>query len=230
MAQTKYTYSITNDTANGTVSTNSLKSEYEASSIITALDYITVLGDVLDIYTKDALSAGDETLLDGVVSNHQGTQTLDEIPQKVEVNSAPPFAAKTIKINGITKKLFKRVHGVNETISSGQTVNIDFTVPYAWAKFTGAEIFGCTKEDTLNFYVLDTATNTYSGLDPQVYGANFTLNQFGFDVELPDGPYANTSDYDADLYQYMIIRCEYTNNGASSKYIGMNVWLHEVKD
>lgn len=151
-------------------------------------------------------------------------------PKRIDIDQAPPFAAKTLLINGVLKKLFKRVHGCHATISAGQTVNIDFTVPHVWAKFTGAEINNCEVEDTLNFFVLDTYDNDISGLDPNVYGHNVPLNQFGFNVEMPNGPYKNTSDYDADLYEDMVIRCQYTNNGQSSKYIGMNIWLHEVKD
>lgn len=142
-----------------------------------------------------------------------------------------PFSAKNIEVNGVVKKIFKRVHGINNpSIQAGQTVNIDLVIPYAWVKFTGAEIFGCELGDIVNFTVHDNATNTISGLDPQVYGANVQLNKFGYDVVMPNGEYQNTSDYDADLYQNMIIRCTYTNNGQSTKYIGINVWLHEVKD
>lgn len=141
-----------------------------------------------------------------------------------------PFASKKIIINGEEKSLFKRVHGVGLDIAAGSTGNIDFTVPYAFCKFTGANVFGSDIGDTLNFKVLDDATNTISGLDVGTYGANFMLNQFGFNVEMPPGGvYENNSNYDADLYLGMILRCEYTNNGSATKHIGMNPWLHEVK-
>lgn len=147
------------------------------------------------------------------------------------IQKATPFAAKTLSINGATKKIFKRVHGIhNPSVSAGQTVNIELIIPYAWVKFTGAEIFGCELGDIVNFTVHDTVNNDISGLDPQIYGANVQLNKFGYDVIMPNDKYANTSEYDADLYQNMIIRCTYTNNGASAKYIGINVWLHEIKD
>lgn len=141
-----------------------------------------------------------------------------------------PFAAKVLIVNGVVKKLYKRVHGITQLVPTGQTVNIDLVVPYAWCKFTGAEIFNTEFKDSVNFSVHDTANNDISGLDAGTYGANFMLNQFGFNVIMPESEYRNTSDYDADLYQNMIIRCSYTNNGQSDKTIGMNVWLHEVKD
>jgi hypothetical protein len=230
MAQTKYTYSITTDTANALLAADALKEEIGSSSIVTALDYITSLGDVLDIYMKDALSTGDKTTLDGVVSAHTGVPLAGEA-SKVEVDSSPPFASKKIIVNGVEKSLFKRVHGVSASIGSSTTVDIDFTVPYPVAKFTGAEIFNTDNGDTLDFTVHDDASNTYSGAPTSSPGyPNYLLNQFGFDVCMPSDRYKNTSNYDADLYQNMIVRCSYTNNTGSTKTVCMNVWLHEVKD
>lgn len=68
----KYTYSIANDTLNGKVELGQLQNEIGASAIITAIDYCQAEGDVLDIWFKAALSAGDETILNGVVSAHDG--------------------------------------------------------------------------------------------------------------------------------------------------------------
>lgn len=231
MAQTKYTYSITNDTANALLAADALKEEILASAIVVAIDYIASLGDVLDIYMKDALSTGDKTILDGVVAAHTGVP-LPGDPSHVEVEAVPPFSAKKIRVNGVLKSLFKRVHGVkSSSISAGGEVDIDLVVPYAHAKFTGAEIFGTELGDTLKFYVLDDATNTYSGAPTTSPGyPNYILNQFGFDVEMPVDRYKNTSEYDADLYQNMVVRCKYKNNGANAKTISMNVWLNEVKD
>ena len=184
--------------------------------------------------TITALAAGDLVYNDGSddLSLADATLHLQGMnPKHVEIDRTPPFANKQIiDAQGNVKDLFKRVHGCNTTIAAGATKSLDFSVPWPVAKFTGAEIFGVDLKDTLNFYVLDDANNTYSGLDVGTYGANFTLNQFGFNVEMPPGgEYANTSNYDADIYFGMIIRCEYTNNGTASKYIAMNPWLHEVK-
>lgn len=228
MAQTKYTYSIATDTANapnGSLAADALKQEYENSSIITALDYITSLGDVLDIYTKDALSTGDKTTLDSVVSAHTGV-ALEPDPTNVKVQQEPPFAAKTIEVNGTTKKLFKRVHGESLSIANGATGHIDHIVSYTTCKFSGAEIFNTDLGDTVDFKILDDANNTYSGAP----GSNYQLNQFGFDVQMPADRYKNTSNYDADLNVGMVVRCSYTNNSGAAKTVAMNIWLHEVKD
>lgn len=142
-----------------------------------------------------------------------------------------PFTAKTVlKSDGSEGSLFKRVHGMNGTVTASSTQSLVFTVPYITCKFSGADIFGVDLKDTLNFKVLDTDNNDVSGLDVGTFGPNVLLNQFGFDVEMPGGgKYSNTSNYDADLVAGMKLVCEYTNNGLADKYIAMNVELHEVK-
>ena len=145
--------------------------------------------------------------------------------EEVKVESQIPFASKKIKVGGVEKSLFKRVHGVELSIADGQTGNIDFVVPHPQTKFTGAEIFGTDLGDEVDFTVHDDASNTYSGAP----GSNYQLNQFGFNVKMPPDRYKNTSNYDADLYYGMIVRCAYTNNSGATKTVYMNVWLHEVK-
>lgn len=80
MADTKYTYSIADDTANGAVATSSLTEEITDSAISSALLlYINSSGDVLDIWFDDPLSSGDQTTLDGVVADHEALP----VPQKI---------------------------------------------------------------------------------------------------------------------------------------------------
>jgi len=151
---------------------------------------------------------------------------------KIGYSQNVAFASKYIYVSGAKKSLYKRVHGVNETIAANTTANIDFIIPYAHCKFSGANIFGSSLGDTLDFEILDTATNTYSGapLSPlPTYYPYYVLNQFGFEVEMPgSGVYENTSNYEASLQLDMTIRCRYTNSTDASAYISMNVWLHEV--
>lgn len=149
----------------------------------------------------------------------------DDLAKLVDVDHSPAFASKKLIVNGVEKSLFKRVHGASLNILAGATGNIDIISHYMTAKFTGAEIFGTALGDTLNFFVLDDASNTYSGAP----GSYYQLNQFGFDVQMPPDRYQNTSNYDADIFMNMVIRCQYTNNGASAKDVAMNLWLHEVK-
>lgn len=75
MPQTTYTYSIANDTLNGAADAGRLKWEYEQSAIVTALDHIDIglsAADNLDVVCKDALSGGDQTILNGLVAAHTG--------------------------------------------------------------------------------------------------------------------------------------------------------------
>jgi len=73
----KYTYSISGDTLNSKVASDRLTEEIQESVIITALDYIETNADVLDIWFKVAISAGDETVLDGLVAAHDGEPLED---------------------------------------------------------------------------------------------------------------------------------------------------------
>jgi hypothetical protein len=78
MAATTYQYSVPNDFPNQKVDVPRLTQEIQESSIVTALDHITVYGpDVppqpwCDVVFKDPLSAGDQTTLDGLVAVHSG--------------------------------------------------------------------------------------------------------------------------------------------------------------
>src|SRR5574338_92962 len=72
MPATKYTYSISTDFPNQIVATDRLSVEIDNSAIVTALDYINTSGDDCDIWFKDALSGGDQTILDGLVAAHTG--------------------------------------------------------------------------------------------------------------------------------------------------------------
>lgn len=119
MAQTKYTYSIAGDTANGILAAGALKEEIGSSSIITALDYISSLGDVLDVYMKDALSTGDKTTLDGVVAAHEGVP-LEGPPQIVDLFHKTP-------VQKIPKVSVYKPEGASTTI-----VTHDWTDPCTW--------------------------------------------------------------------------------------------------
>lgn len=144
------------------------------------------------------------------------------------VQRQQPFASKATP-EGV---LYKRVEGVmSGDIQPGATENIDLVVSVPKVKFTGAEMFNVEFGDAVDFTVHDTAENTFSQLDVVTYGANFELNKFGYQVVMPPGgKYHNTSQYDASLYQGMIVRCRYTNNGAVAKKVSMNVQFHEVRD
>lgn len=85
---TPYLYSVANDTANGKVS-DTLLVEIGSSSILYALNSLTVSADVLTISFQDALSAGDKTILDGIVLSHAGIE-LEPSPEVVELSNLDP--------------------------------------------------------------------------------------------------------------------------------------------
>ena len=75
MAETTYTYSIAVDVTAGSVTASNLVGEIQASAIVIAVERVDTAGDVLNVVMKDALSAGDETILDGLVAAHDPTIT-----------------------------------------------------------------------------------------------------------------------------------------------------------
>ena len=217
MAETTYTYSITNDTANGVATTQSLVTEVQASAIVTALDRIDTAGDDLNVVFKDALSAGDKTILDGLVSSHQG-EPVPATTKQVTVGSQPPFAAKQLS-NG--KKLFSRVHGESYSVTAGSNI-LDYSIPYPQVKFNELEIIGAELGDIATLRIKDDSTGTYSTVP------NYTLNTFGVDVNCAKDYYDRSSNYDADLYYGMRIYIEFESVSAKTVYI--NYILHELKD
>lgn len=132
-------------------------------------------------------------------------------------NINSPFASKAVSGG----KLFRRKHGVRKECSQGET-SITFAVPYNIALIDEVEVINCTATDTVNLLVRDNELGSFSGVP------NAVLNQFGFDVNLSDIYYTDTSNYDAKLYQSMIIEVTYKNNEQNTKSIGVNFVLHEV--
>ena len=96
-----YVYSIANDFPNHKVDPSRLAEEVRASSIVTALDVVLVVGDACTVVFKASLSANDETVLDGLVAVHSG-EPIDPEPVPVEVanptltvNAMPPSGLKS---------------------------------------------------------------------------------------------------------------------------------------
>jgi len=69
---TTYTYSISIDFPNHKVAPDRLTLEIRSSTIVTALDSITTVGDACNILFKDVLSVGDKATLDAIVAAHSG--------------------------------------------------------------------------------------------------------------------------------------------------------------
>lgn len=199
-----------------------LVQEISSSSILTALDRVDLEGsNDLKIYFKDELSQNDEQVLDNLVEAHQAIP-LVESPRQVSIVDSvnpPPFASKVLS-NG--KKLFRRKHGVSGTIEANSSGTLSLVIPYALAKINKVEIVNCAIGDTADLKVYDTPTGTISTVP------NYMLNQFGFDVCLPDNFYVDESNYDADLIQNMKIEITYKNNSSEDREVGINIVLHQL--
>lgn len=111
MTVTKYTKSITFGFIGLTESSpniESLSDEIRSSDIVTALDYISVTGDDVDIWFKDELSESDGYTLDDVVAAHTGV--VINQPESVTIDSEHTsdnrIRVALEKSNTTTKTLF----------------------------------------------------------------------------------------------------------------------------
>ncbi len=73
MASVKYDYTKL-------LNAGRLERDIRESSIVTALDYVTTLGDTVEVWMKGTLSSGDETTLDGLVSSCTNEALVPEGP------------------------------------------------------------------------------------------------------------------------------------------------------
>ena len=167
----------------------------EASFIVTAT-----------IYKSSAEATDFET-------NYKATFN-QELKSKIE---EPPFAAK--RVDG--RNLFNRTTGQAYSLAAG-TQDCEFVVPFAEMKFNGLEVIGGEIGDSVNLFVFDDASGTYSGTP------NYQLNQFGYTVFPAKDFYKKVSRYDADVFVNMKIVAEYTSITAKTVYINWDI--HEIKD
>lgn len=144
-------------------------------------------------------------------------ETINTDEQKVEVTSIPAMASKTVG----TKKLFKRVNGIQSDVVVGNN-EIFFVCPYPWAKFLGIEFFWAAEGTFVSLEVFDTPEGLISGVP------NYKLNQFGFNANIASGFYSHKSEFDADIFEGMVIKITYNSN--VSKRIGINFIMNEMKD
>ena len=91
MAVKDYDYTISTGTANGAVATDKLSKEIKASAIVTGEDHIQVFGDTVTVWMKDTLSAGDETILNDLITAHDGIP--EEEPQAPTDSKGSPIVS-----------------------------------------------------------------------------------------------------------------------------------------
>ena len=218
-----YTYT-TAATSNGLINTTRLITEINQSSISPSVDRIDTSGNLINVYFTGTLIEEEITTLGSIISAHDGTVDSEEvIPALVSIiaqTNTPAFAAKVLPTG---EKLYRRKHSSGwQTAPANSSIVLVVSVPYDNAKINSAEIIGCQEGDTVDLKVHDTPTGHFSTVP------FYPLNQFGFQVAMPDGIYIDSSDYDADLIRGMEIRITYYNNSDSDKQIAFNATLHEV--
>lgn len=195
------------------ITSRNLKVQYIEQGIyynIFAFDGPLVLSCKIE---KDEETPSDDQLSFENTYKEHGNKKLTDATQ------TNPFSSKIVDGG----KLYRRKHGVRGDILGNSTQSIKFTVPYNIAKIDEVEIINCAAVDTVDLKILDSATGTYTTIP------NYMLNQFGFNVNLSDIYYTDTSNYDAELNLGMQIEITYTNNETDTKSIGVNFVLHEVK-
>jgi hypothetical protein len=220
----KYTFDVLCDS-------DKIALEISQSEIIIALDHIETASSPAktDIWFKSELSEGDETILNALVAAHDNTPLPENSVQQVaitsqpdlNIQSIPSFAAKTLVVGGVVKKLYARNTGIQQALDQG-TNTITYVINYPWVKLLGVEVIGAETLDYCDFEVYDDAQGSYSGYP------NLKLNQFAYSVNVPKDYYIRTSQFDADLYQGMMLKVTY--NSVSAKTIGINLIMNEVKD
>jgi hypothetical protein len=166
------------------------------------------------------IGSGDLLVGDGVTYKTSSSEAIKflmgVLPIEVRVDEQPVFSSKKIG----AKKLYTRATGQIFALAAGANT-LDFTIPFNEVKFNGLEIDKSKFGEKVSLKILDTASGSISGVP------NYVLNQFGFDINLPDGFYRRMSDYDADLFLGLQIRIEYF--AVEARNIGVNYMLHELK-
>lgn len=164
MAETNYDYVISTDTANGKVAVDALEKAIRGSAIIIALKYATTLGDDLDVTFKDALSAGDETILNGLVSAHDGEPIEHENIQKVQTH-----------IGAVNIKLLE--FGFGFVATKETDTNGDKLLPVKYLRGAGVEAENHVFGDHVTVQIIDK--------DGLYYPAGTVLDVFGSEVYIP---------------------------------------------
>ena len=132
-----YNYSLSSDFG-GNINIGDLKNEIEAEGGITpVLSGITRNDDDIDIIFESALSGGEQTTLNGLVSTHGGNSGMWQTLEKITITSAQsPYQAfrKSLKCN---------------------TTNGSITVNLPMALFSYNTVIGIKKTKAVNTVIID---------------------------------------------------------------------------
>ena len=140
-----------------------------------------------------------------------------------------PFHSKILE----GKNIFRRKHGITKVCPGQSETVFEFVVPYDVVKINQLEIVNSKAGDTVDLIVCDTPqghVQLSKGVPPESVVPSAFLNQFGFDVAMPDGFFRDKSEYDADLIKDMKVVITYKNNGVAEIVNGINIVFHEITE
>lgn len=201
MPVTKYTYSVANDTLNGTVDVGTLKSELELTSIVYAIEDITEIGDVLDIYYKEALSTGDETIVTNTVAAHDGDNIVGNgiIDVKILEESLDPnkrtgghFKAHTLAITvpgsvGVHTQDFSYPYNISvlsvEFVGKAENDGDTFSVCFAPDTIVGAITSDVSATDTVINVQDSVIANSFVGMKVNITDLT-NVDDLGYILEI----------------------------------------------
>ena len=102
-----------------------LGQEIRQSAIVTSLAHCNLYGDALTIFFNADLSEGDKTILDGIVTAHDGTPLPSNTPQPVSIQNIPVVTTQ-YELNDKDLKLARAMATVDAETHSAL---ISFKVP-----------------------------------------------------------------------------------------------------
>lgn len=162
MAETKYTYDVTNDFPGGKVNIGVFQTEITGSSILTALERIDTAGGALslgvltggsiDIVFKDALSTGDKTKLDNDTTGPAGGLIAAH-------DNSPTQSEQIVQLKDVTVSSKGRIQTEENKPGGSEDVYIshDLCDPTSWyqesARATGVFDFGATPTSEIDLGV-----------------------------------------------------------------------------
>lgn len=210
-----YNYTISTDTKNGVADPGALASELAASSIITALNGVSIEGDILHIDFKAILVAQDQATMATIVADHTGEAAEDEDFDKIKT-----FAVSDNKTED-GKILYAKIHGFKSNIAAGESHIFAFQNPYPEIYFFGAEIM----QDIIGVADFDVFAPVPGHPDGGVIA-----EPYGYNVNLGTIKYIRETKFAARLPQGLLLRCHYTNDTAVEQEVGINYLMHELRD
>ena len=188
MTITTYAYSIANDTLNGRVDSSSLYDDIIQSNITIALSAVNTSDDNLYIEMKDELSVDDKTILDGIISQHDG----------IKIEISPVYPISEIK-DGVQGYYQTRADVLNIPANSSDSFEMVWPYPIRIlsSKFKAAndgdEIYGTIGQNT----VIGALTNNVA-IGDKVFNVSDTVIEnihHGFTLNLLDASTGINEDF-----------------------------------